>query len=259
MAAPSKLALHPRYLGGTVLAGIAAAGVLLATRHAPPSWGLAGLTSGLTAKLPALSSPEPVQGRALAIGGDRLRIGNTVIRLSGVEVPEASQLCGKPGGRQFRCGGFGAQALSRIVGSGTVSCTLEGQDSAGVALGRCMRGDKEVNAELVRQGQAFAESGLVLTRYGSEEKEAKAAKAGIWAAGESLRPAEWRARVWDEAKRKAPDGCPIKGTIAGGAKVYLLPWSSEYDRGRVQTSRGERWFCSESEAAGAGWKPSVRG
>jgi len=251
--------IQPRYLGGVVLAGIAGVGVLAATRQAPPSWGLSKFTAGLTSKLPVLSGPEPVAGRALAIGGDRLRIGNTVVRLSGVELPEANQLCGKPGGRQFRCGGFGAQALSRIIGGGTVSCSIEGQDGAGVSLGRCTRGDKEINAELVRQGQAFAESGLVLTRYSSEEKEAQAAKLGIWAAGESLRPAEWRTRVWDEAKRKAPDGCPIKGTIAGNAKVYLLPWSPEYDRGRVQPSRGERWFCSESEATGAGWKPAVRG
>ena len=66
---------------------------------------------------------------------------------------------------------------------------------------------------------------------------ARAAKAGIWAAGESLRPAEWRTKLWDDAKRKAPDGCPIKGVVMGSAKVYLLPWSAEYERGRIQTNR----------------------
>ncbi|MFX8766593.1 thermonuclease family protein, partial [Acinetobacter baumannii] len=81
-------------------------------------------------------------------------------------------------------------------------------------LARCMRGDKEINAEMVRQGIAFAEGGLVMTRYGSEEKEARAAKIGIWAAGDSARPAEWRSKVWDEAKKRAPEGCPIKGTVA---------------------------------------------
>lgn len=254
-----SFSLQPRYLGGALLAGLASFGVLVATRHTPPSWGLSKLSSGITSKLPSIASAEPITGRAVVMGGDRLRIGNTLVRLSGIELPEAGQLCGKPGGRQFRCGGFGAATLSRLVGAGNVSCTPEGKDSAGVTLARCMRGEKELNAELVRVGHAFAESGLLLARYGSEEKEALAAKAGIWAAGESLRPAEWRARVWDEAKRKAPEGCPIKGTIAGNAKVYLLPWSPEYDRGRVQPSRGERWFCSESEATGAGWKPSVRG
>ncbi len=223
--------VQPRYLGGALLTGLAGLGLFVATQHTPPSWGLAKLSSGLTSKLPSIAAAEPVTGRAVVMGGDRLRIGNTLVRLSGIELPEASQLCGKPGGRQFRCGGFAATTLSRLVGGGVVSCTPEGKDSAGVTLARCMRGDKDINGELVRAGHAFAESGLVLTRYGSEEKEALAAKAGIWAAGESLRPAEWRARVWDEAKRKAPDGCPIKGTIAGNAKVYLLPWSPEYDRG----------------------------
>lgn len=254
-----SLSVHPRYLGGALLAGVAGYGVLVATRHTPPSWGLSKLSSGITAKLPSITTAEPITGRAVVVGGDRLRIGTTLVRLSGIELPEAGQLCGKPGGRQFRCGGFAASTLSRIVGGATLSCAQEGKDSAGVPFVRCMRGDKDVGAELVRQGHAFAEAGLVLTRYGSEEKAALAAKSGIWAAGESLRPAEWRARAWDEAKRKAPDGCPIKGTIAGNTKIYLLPWSPEYDRGRVQPSRGERWFCSESEATGAGWKPAVRG
>jgi endonuclease YncB( thermonuclease family) len=254
-----SVSVQPRYLGGALLAGLAGFGVLVAVRHTPPSWGLSKLSAGLTSKLPSIAAAEPITGRAVVMGGDRLRIGNTLVRLSAIELPEAGQLCGKPGGRQFRCGGFGATTLSRLVGGGVVSCTAEGKDSAGVTLARCMRADKDLNAELVRSGHAFAEAGLVLTRYSSEEKEALAAKAGIWAAGESLRPAEWRARVWDEAKRKAPDGCPIKGTIAGNAKVYLLPWSPEYDRGRVQPSRGERWFCSESEATGAGWKPALRG
>jgi hypothetical protein len=39
----------------------------------------------------------------------------------------------------------------------------------------------------------------------------------------------------------------------------VLPWSPDYDRGRIQKTRGERWFCSEREAEAAGFKPAVRG
>ena len=91
------------------------------------------------------------------------------------------------------------------------------------------------------------------------EREARAAKTGIWAAGEPERPSEFRAKVWEEAKRRATDGCPIKGRVAGGERVYVLPWAPDYERGRIQKAKGERWFCSEAEAVSAGWKPSARG
>ena len=99
----------------------------------------------------------------------------------------------------------------------------------------------------------FAEGGLFAS-YTSIEREARAAKTGIWAAGEPERPSEFRAKVWEEAKRRAPDGCPIKGQVAGSARTYVLPWSPDYERVRVQRARGERWFCSEPEAAAAGFK-----
>ena len=43
-------------------------------------------------------------------------------------------------------------------------------------------------------------------------------------------------------------------SVAGGARVYVLPWSPDYGRVRVSKSRGGRWFCSEQEAIAAGWE-----
>jgi hypothetical protein len=100
----------------------------------------------------------------------------------------------------------------------------------------------------------FAADGL-FARYASAEQEAKSAKAGVWS-GDVQRPADYRAKLWDEAKRHAPDGCPIKGHVAGGTRVYVLPWSPEYERARVQKARGERWFCSEQDAVAAGFRPA---
>jgi len=84
-------------------------------------------------------------------------------------------------------------------------------------------------------------------------------KAGLWVGGEAERPSDFRAKVWEEAKRRAPEGCPIKGLVTGRERVYVLPWAPDYERGRIQKARGERWFCSEQEALAAGWKPAVRG
>ena len=59
--------------------------------------------------------------------------------------------------------------------------------------------------------------------------------------------------------RRAPDGCPIKGQVTASSRTYVLPWSPDYERARVQSTRGERWFCSEQEAVAAGFKAAQRG
>ena len=64
----------------------------------------------------------------------------------------------------------------------------------------------------------------------------------------------YRARRWEEARKSAPDGCPIKGHVSAGARLYTVPWSPSYGRVKVEAGRGGRWFCSESEAQAAGWR-----
>ena len=50
-------------------------------------------------------------------------------------------------------------------------------------------------------------------------------------------------------------GCDIKGNINGkGAKIYHVPGDVNYAKTRVDTDRGERWFCTEEEARAAGWR-----
>jgi endonuclease YncB( thermonuclease family) len=206
-------------------------------------------------RLPLIGAGEPLRGTAYAEGADRLRIADTLVRLGGIEAPEAAQQCDRSG-KAWRCGAAAESALARLVNGRRLSCTLSGSDDAGRPLGRCTIGTrgvaKDVAAELVRQGHVFAEGGL-LPRYASEEREARVAKAGLWS-GDAERPADWRAKVWEDAKGRSPEGCPIKGQVTGSARLYVLPWSPEYERARVQKTRGERWFCSEQEAVAAGFK-----
>ncbi|MEK7719466.1 MAG: thermonuclease family protein, partial [Bacteroidota bacterium] len=52
----------------------------------------------------------------------------------------------------------------------------------------------------------------------------------------------------------SPD-CKIKGNIgATGDKIYHLPGCGSYEKTKIDESRGEKWFCSESEAVSAGWR-----
>ena len=246
-----RLGISPRV--GLVAVAVAAAGVGL-------TW-LAnsgrGSLAGISAKLPLIGSSKPAEGRAEALSGDLLRVGGATVRLAGIEAPEHQQACGS-GSRRFRCGAAAHAALGRLVNGHRLTCTLSGADGSGHSLASCTRGDLDINAEMVRQGHAFA-AGSLFASYSGHERQAREVKAGIWAAGEPERPSAFRAKLWDEAKRRAPDGCPIKGLVSGGTRIYVLPWSPDYDRGRIQKARGERWFCSEREAEAAGFKPAARG
>jgi endonuclease YncB( thermonuclease family) len=205
------------------------------------------------------SSPPPaaradnaadIAGRGSAISGDTLRIGTTNVRLNGIEAPLSTQVCNDSAGRPWNCGASARQALSRSLRAGRVSCDLSGSDEP--RAGACSVDGRDLAAELVRGGHVFAASGL-FAPYGSEEREAKASKSGIWS-GENVRPSEYRDQKWQQAKAVAPDGCPIKGSVRGGRRLYVQPWDSGYERVRVVQSRGERWFCSQAEAEAAGFK-----
>lgn len=57
----------------------------------------------------------------------------------------------------------------------------------------------------------------------------------------------------------ASGACVIKGNISSeGEKIYHVPGGTFYDETQISISKGERWFCSESEALNAGWRASKR-
>lgn len=209
------------------------------------------------AALPSLaffSSSPDVEGRATVLSGDTLRVGKTTLRLSGIEAPERDQTCLTGSSRRWRCGASAADSLSGLVRRQDVTCELSGSDEHGLPFGSCRVGETDIAAELVRGGHVFAAEGF-FAPYASLEEAARADKVGLWD-GEAVRPSDYRAQRWEEATREAPDGCPIKGNVKGGRRVYVLPWSRGYDRVRISSRRGERWFCSEDEATAAGWQPS---
>lgn len=199
-------------------------------------------------------SAGTIAGRAIARAGDMLRIGAVTLKLTGIEAPHSEQTCTKAAGRRWKCGEAAMQALKGIVGNKIVACEITARDEAGRASGSCRVDGIDIGGELVKGGHVFAERGL-FSRYGSLEGEAMAAKAGLWS-GEADRPADYRAKRWEDAKKSAPDGCPIKALVSSEGRVYVLPWSRTYDRVKVRSARGERWFCSEAEAQAAGWRPT---
>jgi endonuclease YncB( thermonuclease family) len=56
------------------------------------------------------------------------------------------------------------------------------------------------------------------------------------------------------AEAPAASGCRIKGNIgARGDRIYHVPGTPSYERTRIDTAKGERWFCTEAEAREHGW------
>jgi endonuclease YncB( thermonuclease family) len=258
IAAPFR-AIPPRvgqYLagGGAILAVVLAGFWLM-----PSNVGLPSLPSmSLSSFVPFKASDPPITGRASVVAGDMLRIGETMIRIDGVEAPDREQSCARSDNRRWRCGEAAQSALSRLISGKQVRCEPISKDSSGVLRATCFIGSNDVAAALVTGGHVLAESGM-LARYRAEQGTAREAKAGLWgSSGEPERPAAWRSRLWEEARAKAPQGCPIKGKVVGrrGEKTYHLPWSPSYERARVVSARGERWFCSEEDARAAGFAPS---
>jgi endonuclease YncB( thermonuclease family) len=197
-----------------------------------------------------------ISGRAIAITGDLMRVDGALVRISGVEAPESRQPCYRANGRRWNCTSAAKSNLARVVRGRRVICTPSGENTGGYVIAQCSIGEADLATELVRSGSVFAVSSY-FSSLGGEEDAARKAKKGIWQ-GEIQRPQEWRDQQWQDAKRDAPDGCPIKGFIRASSKFYALPWSADYDRAKVRTEKGERWFCSEDEAKAAGFTSASR-
>jgi endonuclease YncB( thermonuclease family) len=126
-------------------------------------------------------------GAAEAIDGDSVRLNGEDLRLKGIDAPELFQTC-RVSGRETACGREARVALRKLLTSGLTTCIGGEQDRYGRLLVVCRVRGIDVNAAMVRDGQAVSFGG-----YQAEEEEAKAAYRGLWA-GEFERPQDWRAR-----------------------------------------------------------------
>ena len=130
-----------------------------------------------------------------------------------------------------------------LVGKRVVTCESRGNDKYGRLLGICSVDGQDINAQMVREG--FAWAFVKYSRsYVSQEAEARAEHAGIWQA--QSQPAwEYRESRWAGAEQVAPRGCAIKGNVTAHGHIYHMPWSPWYGKVKVEEAKGERWFCSE--------------
>ncbi len=207
----------------------------------------------LTLTVPTVAAT--IEGPARVIDGDTLEVHGERVRLHGIDALEAAQTCELPGGKQWPCGQEAATALSKFIGQRPVACDGRDRDTYGRIIAVCRVDGAEINRWLVAQGWALAFRRYSMD-YVDAETEARSQGAGIWA-GTFDMPWEYRDRSWAEAANQAPDRkFPIKGNInSKGERIYHTPWGSRnYGRTKINTAKGERWFCDEAEAVAAGWR-----
>jgi endonuclease YncB( thermonuclease family) len=193
-----------------------------------------------------------IRGAARAIDGDTLAIGATHVRLHGVDAPETRQTCGSKDG-DWACGAAAAARLAALVERREVLCAPQDLDGYGRVVARCSAGGVDLGAQLVAEGLARAYL-RYSEDYAAVEAGARDAHLGLWR-GRAQAPWDYRASGgFTAAAATAPDGCEIKGNVTARGRIYHLPGTAAYDRTRIDTRRGDAWFCEEAAALAAGFR-----
>ena len=112
------------------------------------------------------------------IDGDTIRLGDVKIRFSGIDAPEINQTCVASEGK-VACGKISRDLLIEKVTNNKISCTDEGKDFYGRALGECFVNGESLSSYLVREGFAFAYR-KYSNKYIEDEEYAKFNKLGMW-------------------------------------------------------------------------------
>jgi len=199
------------------------------------------------------SATEVLVGRVSVVDGDTLEMHSNRIRLHGIDAPESGQSCIDEKNNTYRCGQLSANRMASYVSGKTVHCEIKDKDRYGRLVAACSVDDVDVNELIVSEGLALAYR-QYSKDYVSAEENAKKLGLGMWQ-GKFVEPWKWRrGERLGEARAQNPNDCVIKGNISGSGKIYHTPSSPWYARTKINTAKGERWFCSKEEAEAAGWR-----
>ncbi len=214
---------------------------------------IAGLFA-LAAAAPSIAAD--LQGPARVIDGDTIEVAGPRVRLHGIDAPEADQTC-RVGDQEWRCGRDATAQLAEITSGQDVRCEGRDQDRYGRIVAVCFVGDTDLNAWLASEGWALAYRKYSLD-YVDEEDRARASRRGLWR-GEFTPPWDWRRGARQAANESVAGKCLIKGNISSkGERIYHVPGGQYYERTKISTAKGERWFCTEAEARAVVWRASQR-
>jgi micrococcal nuclease len=227
----------------------------------PSPTSTAGTSAARTAS-PTTAAPAATGGTLVDVSGvtdgDTIKVrvaGSTErVRLIGIDTPELSPA---------QC--YAQQAASKmqsLVQSKQVVIVADPTQSDRDTYGRLLR------HVYLTDGQSVAQL-MIADGFGKEytyekpyrgQAEYRAAQASAQSAGKG----QWGAQCVPpppapEQVAPAPSpssaACLIKGNISGdGEKIYHVPGQRYYDETKIDTTKGERWFCTRAAAQAAGWR-----
>src|ERR1700730_9815777 len=228
--------------------------------------------------LPAIAAAADITGTAKVREGDQIQIGNSRIRLGGIDAPSVDQLCLNNTGERWTCGVAARDELIKDADNKTWTCHVIQTDRRGRQVARCEVDGEDIQKWLVKNGWALSYVRFSHD-YDEDEKAAREAKAGMWQ-GAFIAPWDWRVRNKKTVilgAAKAPEGanaillasasgsvapspdCTIKGNVNGAGKcIYHKPTSRWYAQIKMQINKGTRWFCSVEDAEAAGCRETKR-
>jgi endonuclease YncB( thermonuclease family) len=131
-----------------------------------------------------------IMGNARIVDGDTMWVGDTKIRLFGIDAPEAKQKCKDATGNIWMAGQDATEFLRRLTDGKEVTCLLQGKDKYRRVIGTCKIEYLNINAEMIKAGLAMAYRKYSY-RYIDEETSAQKSRTGMWA-GKCDPPWIWR-------------------------------------------------------------------
>lgn len=186
--------------------------------------------------------------------GDTIRVRikgrSTPIRLIGLNAPEVNP-------RQC----YGSQATARmktLTRGGTVYIKSDRTQGNKDKYGRLLRhvytpSGTSISLNMISGGYAreytYKRAYAGRSAHLRAQSRAKSAKRGLWRS--------CVAAPKPKPKPKTTSSCKIKGNISSSReKIYHVPGGRYYTVTKIDLSKGERWFCTETQARNAGWRKS---
>ena len=206
---------------------------------------------------PAFAAATEVQGRIKVTDGDTIRVGDTLVRLHGIDAPEVDQTCRTEGNHAFACGAWVSAEVRRRYDGRMARCARVDRDRYGRIVARCRVDGQDMGRALVAEGLAFAFRRYSMD-YDLEEKAAFATRRGLHGFSVTSPVAFRQARARARQQTPPDANCAIKGNISAQGRIYHLPGQVFYDDTRINIERGERWFCNEPDARAASWRRAAR-
>lgn len=216
---------------------------------------------GFSALAPESSQIESSQSETVKItyitDGDTIKLADkTRIRILSIDAPEKGECYYKEA----------REALKELVEGKIVR--LDRDVSETDLYGRLLRhvilereGEDNILVAdyMVRQGFAIDDSQTPDIRYrqllSSAREEAKRENRGLWAECEQ----EEKKSLGERDLGPTDLDCIIKGNISEKSygKTYLIIGCDNYNRVKIDTRKGESYFCTEKEAQDAGFRKAT--